>query len=127
VFFESREKDYRTAARGSMAYKTLKLIGVENVAEVDLEEESSSSVADYGVERILEKAEEIDVYIAQEGVMNKGVTVEGITSRPGFDAVKAVRENRVMIVDEKLISSPTFRQLEGAEALFEAIYPEYAE
>ncbi len=127
VFFESREKDYRTAARGSMAYQTLEIIGVENVAEVDLEEASSSSVADYGVERILEKADRIDVYIAQEGVMNKGVTIEGIQSRPGFDAIRAVREDRVLIVDEKLISSPTFRQIEGAEHLFNTIYPAYAD
>ena len=64
-----------------------------------------------------QKADRIQVYVAQLGGMNKTVTLEDIYSRPGYMALSAVRSGHVLVIDEKLVASPTFRQLEGIELL----------
>ena len=74
-------------------------------------------MVEYPVEKLLEKAESVQVYVAQTGGMNKGVTMEDILARPGYTAIRAVREGHVLVIDEKLVASPTFRQLEGIELL----------
>ena len=125
VFFESRAKEYNTASETSMAYAGLELINVINVAKENMEKDTTSSIADFGEEYLLAEADNIDVYIAQLGAMNKDVTVESIKARPGFDVIKAVKEDRIFIVEEKLISSLTFRQIEGLTQIFEYIYPGY--
>ena len=125
VFFESRSKEYSTASQSSMAYAGLKLINVINVAEENMEKDATSSIAGFGEEYLLAEADNIDVYVAQLGVMNKEVSVDVIKSRPGFDVIKAIKDDRIFIVDEKIISAPTFRQIEGLVQVFEYIYPEY--
>jgi iron complex transport system substrate-binding protein len=125
VFFESRAKEYNTASQSSIAYNGLELINVVNVAKENMEKDTTSSIADFGEEYLLAEADNIDVYIAQLGVMNKEVSIESIKSRPGFDVIKAIKDDRIFIVDEKLISSLTFRQIEGLTQVFEYVYPEY--
>ena len=70
--------------------------------------------------KLIEKADRIEVYVAQLGGMNKTVTLEDIYSRPGYLALAAVQNGHVLVIDEKLVASPTFRQLDGVELLAEA-------
>ena len=76
-----------------------------------MEKNTASTIAHFGEEYLLAQANNIDVYIAQHGAMNKTVTIESIKKRPGFYIIKAIKEDRILIIDEKLISSPTFRQV----------------
>lgn len=64
----------------------------------------------------------IDVFLAQEGRMNK-VTAEIIRNEPGFQVIKAVQENQVFLVDEKLVSRPTLGLLEGIRRVLDILYP----
>ena len=82
------------------------------------------SIAPFGIERILEKADEIDVFVSQRGVMNGGGNYHSIVIRPGFDTLKAVQEERVYTINQKLISSPTFRFVKGINELRRIFYPE---
>lgn len=125
IFFESSEKDYKTASQHSIAYIGLRKIGTNNVADKDMEKNPTSTIAYFGEEYLLAQANRIDVYIAQHGAMNKTATIESIKQRPGFDIIKAIKEDRILVVDEKLISSPTFRQIQGLIQIFEYIYPDY--
>ncbi|HWR07425.1 ABC transporter substrate-binding protein [Sporomusa sp.] len=124
VYFESTATEYRTITPESMPGIVLKLAGGINVAEDAQALKTASSIAAYGSERLLMKADEIDVFLAQRGPMNPGITQDSIKQRPGFDKIKAVRQGQVYIVDEKLVSSPTFRLAEGVEQLAKVIYPE---
>ncbi|BBB91009.1 MAG TPA: ABC transporter substrate-binding protein [Methylomusa anaerophila] len=124
VYFESTATEYRTITNDSMTAVLLKLAGGINVAADATMIKEGSSIATYGVERLLMKADEIDVYLAQRGPMNAGISVENIVKRPGFDKIKAVREGQVYIIEESLVSSPTFRLAAGAEELATKIYPE---
>lgn len=125
VFFESRQKEYRTPSSKSIVYVGLQLIGATNIAEENMEKDALSTIAYFGEEYLLQEADSIDVYIAQHGAMNKDASAESIKERPGFDVIKAIKEDEILIIEEKLISSPTFRQLEGLVQIFEYLYPGY--
>lgn len=124
VYFEATTTEYRTITPDSMPGTVLKLAGGLNVAADAKPLKTASSIAAYGSERLLMKAEEIDIFLSQRGPMNPGITPDSIKQRPGFDKIKAVREGKVYIVDEGYVSSPTFRLAEGVEQLAKLIYPE---
>jgi len=124
VFFESTENECRTVTKDSMVAKAIELAGGVNIAEDAQPVSETSSIASYGVEKVLEKGKEIDVYVAQKGAMNARSSPEAISSRPGYSAIKAVKEGRVYVIDEKLVSSPTFRFKQGVEELAKMFYPE---
>jgi iron complex transport system substrate-binding protein len=121
VYFESIHKRMKTFAPESMAMFVLESAGGINVA-VDAVQVRRSNIAAYGKERILSKANMIDVFLAQQGRMNQ-VDKEMISNEPGFQVIKAVRENQVFLVDEKLVSRPTLGMLEGIKKVFILLYP----
>lgn len=121
AYFESIGKKFKTTTPVSFAGKALEIIGVENIAK-DIEYDGTSTVITFGEESLLARSADIDVYIAQKGAMNKTVSLEEIQNRPGFLSIKAVQNNKVIIIDEKLISGATMRYLEGLKELQNAIY-----
>ena len=121
VYFESIHKRMKTFAPESMAMFVLESAGGINAA-ADAVQVRKSNIAAYGKERILAKADRIDVFLAQEGRMNK-VTKEMIMNEPGFQVIKAVRQDQVFLVDEKLVSRPTMGLLEGIRTVFNILYP----
>ena len=82
-----------------------------------------TNIAYYGKERLLSKAAQIDVYLAQSGHMNRP-TVELIENEPGYQAIKAVREGQIYIIDETIVSRPTMRLLNGICDIGRILYPE---
>jgi iron complex transport system substrate-binding protein len=99
----------------------LETAGGINIAN-DAVPRSNSNIAGYTKERILQHADIIDVFLAQRGRMNP-VTVEMIKEEPGFGAIKAVRNDRVYLVDEKLVSRPTPKLIEGMYLIHRLLYP----
>ncbi|TCO72277.1 ABC transporter substrate-binding protein [Marinisporobacter balticus] len=124
VFFEATETEYRTVTNDSMAARAMKLAGGNNIAADAKPMHGGTSIASYGEERILENAEKIDVYVSQRGAMNAGGNLHAISIRPGFETIKAVKEKRVYEINEKLVSSPTFRFSKGVKELSRMFYPE---
>jgi iron complex transport system substrate-binding protein len=123
AFFEAAENHLRTAAPGSFPALAIEFAGAVNAAPDAEPVYEGSSMASFGLERVMEIAGDIDVYIAQRGAMNQAVSVESVQARPGYRAVKAVNDGRVCIIDERLISAPTARFLDGVEELARFIYP----
>ncbi|WP_457573243.1 ABC transporter substrate-binding protein [Desulfolithobacter sp.] len=121
VYFEAIHRRMKTFAPSSMAMFVLESAGGINVA-TDAIQVRNTNIAAYGKERILARASEIDVFLAQKGRMNP-VTVEMIRSEPGFQVIKAVRNGQIYLVDEKLVSRPTLGLLAGIRTVFEILYP----
>ena len=119
VFFETSADPLRTLTPEALAATSVALAGGVLVTD-DAPENPGSSMVEYPVEKLIEKADQIEVYAAQLGGMNKTVTHEDILTRPGYLAIRAVRSGHVLVIDEKLVASPTFRQLDGVELLAEA-------
>ncbi len=121
VYFESIHKRMKTFAAGSMAMFVLQSAGGINVAD-DAVQVRSTNIAEYGKEHILAKADQIDVFLAQQGRMNP-VSEEIIIKEPGFQVIKAVQQGQVFLVDEKKVSRPTMDLLKGIKEIFALLYP----
>lgn len=124
VFFEATAENVRTASEGSFPAFAIAAAGGVNIAAGAPPVNRGSSIAAFGIERLMENAAIIDVYVAQNGAMNHVRNAAGISGRPAYGVIKAVREERVLIIDEKLISSPTYRFLSGLEEMARFIYPQ---
>jgi iron complex transport system substrate-binding protein len=122
VFFESTETETRTVSAGSFPALAVEIAGGVNIAADAKPVTPGSSIAPFGAERLLLHAGEIDVYIIQRGAMNTGSGLAP-AERPGYHAIKAIQNNRVFYIDEKLVSSPTFRYLEGVQEIARFLYP----
>ena len=68
-------------------------------------------------------ADEIEVYLAQAGPMNR-VSLEIIVKEPGFSAIRAVAQGNIHIVDESIVSRPTTRLLLGVNEIGTILYHE---
>ena len=122
VYFEAIHNKMKTFAPNSMAVFTLECAGGINVA-ADAKPVRNTNIAYYGKERILSRASEIEVYLAQYGAMNRP-TIAMIKEEPGFSAIKAVAADRIYLVDEKIVSRPTMRLLEGIYTIGRYLYPD---
>ena len=125
VYFEAIHDRMKTFVPGSMPIFALEAAGGQNVA-ADARRVRNTNIAFYGKERILLRAAEIDVFLAQHGAMNQP-TIDAIKSEPGFSAIKAVRDGRICIVDEPLVARPTRRLLAGIDQIGRCLYPEIFE
>jgi iron complex transport system substrate-binding protein len=121
VYFEAIHNKMKTFTPHSMAIFALESAGGINVAS-DASAVRNTNIASYGKERILSHAANIDVYLAQYGAMNRP-TVEMIKQEPGFNVIKAVATDQIYIVDEKIVSRPTMRLLDGIYEIGTYLYP----
>ncbi len=123
VYFEAIHKRMKTFSPKSIAVYVLTQAGGINVAR-DAVPVRNSNIAEYGKERILSHAPEIDVYLAQKGAMNR-TSVDIIKQEPGFEAIKAVSNGKIYIINESIVSRPTPRLLEGIFEIGRYLYPKY--
>jgi iron complex transport system substrate-binding protein len=122
VYFEAIHSKMKTFSPDSMAIYVLETAGGINVAK-DAKPVRNTNIAGYGKERILSRAHQIDVFLAQSGAMNRP-TVAMIKNEPGFSAIKAVYNNQVFIIDEQIVSRPTLRLLKGIHEIGKILYPD---
>lgn len=121
VYFEAIHDKMKTFAPDAMAIFALETAGGINIAS-DAVAVRGTNIAYYGKERILAKGARIDVYLAQWGVMNRP-TVAMIKNEPGYEIIKAVRQNQINIIDEQIVSRPTLRLLDGIHTIGTMLYP----
>lgn len=124
IFFESTDVEIRTVTPDSMAGLAIEFAGGINLAKDAAPIEEGSTIAPFGVEKVLENADNIDVYVSQRGSMNSGGNLISIGERPGYETIKAVKEGRVFLINEKLVSSPSFRYVKGVKELARFLYPD---
>jgi iron complex transport system substrate-binding protein len=117
VFLEVTSTEIRTAAEGSLPAMSIIFAGGENIAANAKAITKNSPVASFGIEELLKYADGIDVYIIQQGIMNSTANITMLRSRPALNAIKAVRNGNVLFIEERIISSPTFRYVEGVQKI----------
>jgi len=121
VFFESIHRKYSTFSPSSMPIFVVEMAGGINIA-YDARPRHGTNIASYGMERMLMKSANIDVYLAQFGPMNE-VSVRDIASGPASSRIKAVRDRNVFLVDEHIVSRPTMRLLKGIDTVYRLLHP----
>jgi iron complex transport system substrate-binding protein len=125
VYFEAIHRQMKTFAPASIAMFVLESAGGINIAG-DAIQMRETNIAAYGKERILAKADQIDLYLAQSGRMNP-VSVSDIVKEPGFSVIKAVRDNQIFLVEEEMVSRPTLGLLDGIAFVRSLLYPDYGQ
>ncbi|BBO82505.1 ABC transporter substrate-binding protein [Desulfosarcina ovata subsp. sediminis] len=122
VYFEAIHSKMKTFTPQAMAAFALETAGGINVA-TDAPVRANNNIAIYGKERLLSHAADIDVFLSQQGAMNR-ITREAIMAEPGFGVIKAVKTHQVFLVDETVVSRPTLRLIEGIYRIGSLLYPE---
>ncbi|TEB05260.1 Vitamin B12-binding protein precursor [Pelotomaculum schinkii] len=123
VFFETNQDDLKTCTSDSNAAFVLERAGAVNIAADARAVREGSTIAAYGQERLLTRSNDIDVYIVQNGEMNR-VREQDVYNRPGFRIIKAVQERQVYVLNEEIMSRPTMRLLEGIVEVGSILYPD---
>jgi len=124
VFFEARHKNNQTTSLEGIPSYILKVLNIENIAYDAVPTKKGSSVANFPKELLLSRGEKIDIYISQYGAMNRS-TIDIIKKAAGYNAIRAVRENKIYIIDEYDVSRPTGGLLEGIKKIGHIVYPKY--
>lgn len=122
VYFEAIHKRMKTFTQNSMPGFVLMTAGGINIA-TDAKASRETNIANYGKEKILSHASEIDIFLAQKGVMNN-INKSIIKNEPGFQAIKAIANNQIYLIDEEIISRPGFRLLDGIKKIGRILYPD---
>ncbi len=121
VYFEAIHRRMKTFNASSIAIFTLEKAGGINIAS-DAKQVRNTNIAEYSKEQILAKANDIDIFLAQHGRMNP-ITRKNIIQEPGFQAIKAVQNDQVYLIEEALVSRPTPRIIEGIKQIHKILYP----
>ncbi len=122
VYFQAIHTRMKTFTPGSMPIFALETAGGINVA-TDARASRNTNIAIYGKEQILARASEIDVFLAQKGIMNP-VQKEQIINEPGFKIIKAIKNKQVFLIDENIVSRPVPRLYEGIITIGKLLYPD---
>jgi iron complex transport system substrate-binding protein len=114
VFFEVRQLNLLAAGRGDIVNDIITRAGGENVVT------SPHKLVLYSLEALIQANPQ--VYIIQKGPMNR--SPDNIYTRPYFQDIRAVKDHRVLVVDESLYSRPGPRSVEAVEELARFLHPE---
>ncbi len=118
IFIEATSKEIHTCAPDSWAANLISLVGGKNAAAQAEPLRPGSSIAAWGVERVLKSLENknLDVYIIQTGAMNRA-TLKDFYNRE-WTKILIERGVKVYEVPEKFLSRPSLLGLErGIEIL----------
>ena len=122
VYFEAIHSRMKTFTNGAMPIFALETAGGVNVAS-DASASRNTNIAVYGKEQILAKASQIDVFLAQKGLMN-ATSVEQIQNEPGFHIIKAIKMHHIYLIDENIVSRPVPRLYKGIVLIGKLLYPD---
>lgn len=118
VFYEIWHDPLMGAGKGSFMDELITLSGGKNIAD-----DADGAYPQYDLEQLIER--DTDVYMASQAMDD--ITVESIKSRPGYDVITAVKNDRVHLFvgsDADTVSRPGPRIVEALEIVAKAIHPE---
>lgn len=118
VFVEAIYSSIKTFTPDSLPIWLVELGGGRNAAADARAGAAGLIIADYGPERLLNKADEIDIYISQMGPMNRA-SLKQVEERHIYQPIKAFKDGRVYKLPEDILARPTPSLLEGLQAIAE--------
>jgi iron complex transport system substrate-binding protein len=113
-FFEVSFNPLYSVGPGSFIYDLLQRAGCDPVTS-----DAKDAYPQWSVEDLVR--DDPAVYLVSS---ESGGTVQQVEGRPGFDALSAVQNERVVLVDSDLVSRAGPRVAEGLSALARALHPD---
>lgn len=114
VFFEIYSQPLMTAGKNTFIDDMLMIAGAENIGAA-----AGEGYPQFSEEQLVK--ENPDVYLAAKGSMNRP---EDIKKRTGYSDLKAVKEGKVFVIDDNLVTRPGPRLVDGLMEVVKALYPE---
>ncbi len=111
-FIEIAQEPLFTAGQGTLINDLIEQAGGENIV-------TEQGYVAYSLETLLTKDPE--VYLATRGSMSDP---NDLAKRPGFDKLAAVKNGRVHVLDDNLVSRPGPRVIDGIRQIAESLHPE---
>ena len=111
-FIEIAQDPLFTAGSATLLNDLIEHAGGENVV-------TDEGYVAYSVEQLVQADPE--VYLATLGSMSDPSDIDG---RPGYSSLAAVRDKRVYVLEDNLVSRPGPRVVEGVRQIAEALHPE---
>ncbi|NLK44749.1 MAG: cobalamin-binding protein [Tissierellia bacterium] len=121
VFYEIWHDPLMGAGKGSFMDELITLAGGKNIAY-----DTDGAYPQYDLEQLIER--DPQVYLASKDSEDK--TIESIKLRPGYDAISAIKNDRIYLFkgnEANLVSRPGPRIGEALEVVAKAIHPELFE
>jgi iron complex transport system substrate-binding protein len=119
VFYEIWSDPLYTAGKGTFIDNLIEIAGGINIGA-----KAIGSWPQYSLEKLL--IENPDVFISSPMSAPGGNTVERVKERPGFSVLKAVKNDRVYLIDSNIVNRPSPRIILGLKTLVKDIFPELA-
>ena len=116
VFYEVRYPNLLAAGRGGIVDDIMAHAGARNVVT------DEKKLVRFNEEALL--AADPDAYLVQRGPMNPDP--QPLDQRPHYKNLRAVRDGRVLTVDEDFFARPGPRSVDAAEALGRFLHPQAA-
>lgn len=116
VFYELWPSPITSAGPGTFVHDLIEKAGGINVAS-----DASKPYPEYSQEMIIEKNPDIIIF---SHMGSSQQSKEDIINRPGWEDIKAVKEDKIYYVDENIVQRPTPRLIEGLEEFAKIIHPE---
>lgn len=116
VFYEVWNEPLMTAGPQSFIGELIELAGGRNIIE-----EASEQYPEISSEIVIQRDPAVIL-----GPDSRGdeFTVEQILARPGWEKIRAVRENRIYLLDGDIVSRPGPRLVDALEEIAVALYPD---
>lgn len=116
VFLEAIHREVKTFTPDSIPYWLVDAAGGRNAAADAQAASPGVIIADYGPERLLARADDIDVFVSQSGAMNR-VAPDELEKRNIYQPLRAFKKGRVHRISEAELARPTPSLLDGLELL----------
>jgi len=111
-FVEIAQNPLYTAGTGTLLDDLIKQAGGRNVV-------TQAGYVGYSLEQLL--TDDPEVYLATKGSMS---APGELAKRSGYSALSAVKNDRVAVLDDNLVSRPGPRVIQGVREIAEALHPE---
>ncbi|MBN2405241.1 MAG: ABC transporter substrate-binding protein [Coriobacteriia bacterium] len=111
-FIEIAQDPLYTAGAGTLLNDLIEQAGGENVVVQE-------GYVGYSVEQLL--TDDPEVYLATLGSMSDPAD---LANRPGYEGLSAVKNGRVAVLEDNLVSRPGPRVIQGVRQIAEALHPE---
>lgn len=114
VFWEIWHDPIYTAGQNTYVNDLINLAGGVNIAA------DTKGWPVYNLETLLTRNPDVYIAVQDHGTVGPG----NIPGRPGFSQLKAVKNNRVYIMDADVVNRPGLRLIDGLEALARFLHPD---
>lgn len=115
VFYEIWHDPLMAAGPGSFMDELITLAGGDNIAK-----DAKGAYPEFDLEQLIERNPE--VYLTAEDLEEK--TIDSIKSRPGYENITAVKNNKVYLLEPNIVSRPGPRIVEALEMLAKCLHSE---